>query len=162
MLNFKFQIINLKEKFLNKDWLVNKFLPVFSVIFFLATRLFFNFLLWKDRLILPNPGDSLSYTRWIRLISESKFFLVPGYTGYSFILGNLAKIFSLSPEGAFRLGFWLGIILITFVLWKLFKALKFGSIETALCFFLLSFYTGNGSFHGFYWVVPTFLCVAIS
>lgn len=46
-------------------------------------------------------------------------------------------------------------------MWKLFKSLKFGPIETALCFVLLAFYTGNGSFHGFYWVVPTFFCVAM-
>jgi hypothetical protein len=161
MTNLGLQIIKYKEKLLNREWLVNKFLPVFSAVFFLITKLFFNFLLWKDRLVLPNPGDSLSYTRWIRLISESKFFLVPGYTGYSFILGNLAKIFSLSPEGVFRLSFWLGIPLLTIILWKLFKALKFKPVETALCFVLLAFYTGNGSFHGFYWVVPTFFCVAL-
>jgi len=161
MTNFGLQIIKYKEKFLNKEFLINKALPIGSAVFFLITRLFFNFLLWRDRLILPNPGDSLSYIRWIRLISESKLFLVRGYTGYSFILGNLAKIFSLSSEEVFRLGFWVGIILITFVLWKLFKALKFGPIKTVLCFVLLSFYTGNGSFHGFYWVVPTFFCVAL-
>lgn len=76
-------------------------------------------------------------------------------------MGNLAKIFSLTPEAAFQLSFWLGIPLLTIILWKLFKALKFKPIETTLCFVLLAFYTGNGSFHGFYWVVPTFFCVAL-
>lgn len=74
MTNNKLQIAKFKERFLNKDWLINKFLPVFSAGFFLVTKLFFNFLLWHGRLVLLNPGDSLGYTRWIRLISESKFF----------------------------------------------------------------------------------------
>jgi hypothetical protein len=161
MINFGLQIINFKEKFLYKDFLINKALPIGSATFFLIVKLFFNFLLWHGRLLLPNPGDAFGYTRWIRLISESKYVLVSGYTAYSFILGNIAKVFSLSPDVAFQLSFWLGIPLLTIILWKLFKALKFGPLETALCFVLLAFYTGNGAFHGFYWVVPTFFCVAL-
>ena len=160
MINYKSRILNFKEKFLNKEFLINKALPIGSAIFFLVTKLFFNFLLWKDRILPPEAGDVFNYLRWIRLIQIDYLNLTPAYTFYTFLLGNIAKFFHLSAEYIFYYSFWFGLVFITFVLWRLFKSLKFNSWEILLGFSLLSFYTGNGAFNGFYWVVPSFFSVA--
>lgn len=148
-------------KILNKDKLINKFLPIFSIIFFLFWRFFFNFLLWRNRILPPEPGDVFNYFRFIRLIEINYLKLTPFYLAYSVILGNIARIFSLTPEKVFYYTFYLGFILLAIVLWHFFKKLNFKPIQITLCFFLLAFYTGHGSFHGFYWVVPSFFVFLI-
>lgn len=149
-------MINLKRLLLHKEFLENRIIPIFSAIFFLIWRFFFNFLLWQNRILPPEPGDSFNYLNYIRSIKIGYVNLTSDYTIYSFILGNIAKIFSLSPEVVFRYSFWFGLVILTVVFWFLFKKLKFSWIQTSLSFIFLAFYTGHGAFHGFYWVVPSF------
>lgn len=151
----------LNSEKLNKDFWINKFLPIFSLCFFIASKFFFNFLLWRGRTLPPEPGDVFNYYRWLRSIEISYLNLTPAYTAYTFILGNIAKIFSISVESVFYYSFWAGFLLLAFVLWKFFKYLKFSPVEMSLSFFVLSFYTGHGSFHGFYWVAPSFFSFLI-
>jgi len=145
-----------KNHVFSKEFVINKFLPVFSVFFFVFWRFFFNFLLWRGRVLPPEPGDVLNYLRWIKNIETSYVKLTSGGAVYTFILGNIVKLFSLTPETVFYYSFWLGFVLLAMVLWYFFKKLNFSPIQTMLCFLLLAFYTGHGSFGGFYWVVPSF------
>lgn len=148
------QILN-SEK-LNKDFLINRFLPIFSLLFFIGAKFFFNFLLWQGRSVPPEPGDVFNYFRWIRAIEIGHLKLTSAYTAYTFIFGNLAKFSHISIESLFYYSFWIGFVMLAAVLWRFFKSLNLSSIEISVCFLLLAFYVGHGSFHGFYWVVPSF------
>lgn len=150
-------IKTLREKNLNnKEFLTNRFLPIFSLLFFIAAKFFFNFLLWRGRVVPPEPGDVFNYFRWIRAVSISYLSLTPVYTAYAFVLGNLSKIFHISPENLFYWSFWAGFVMLAAILWRFFKDSDFPPAASSICFLLLAFYTGHGSFHGFYWVVPSF------
>lgn len=144
------------KKILSKDFIVNKFLPYFSVSFFIVSKFFFNFLLWRGRILPPEPGDVFDYFQYLQSIRNGHLALTSIYTAYTFILGNISRFLDISVEKIFYCSFFVGFILLALALWKFFRKMHFSSLETSACFFVLAFYIGHGAFHGFYWVVPSF------
>jgi hypothetical protein len=130
-------------------------------IIFILYRYYFNFLLFKGRGVPPEPDDSyfylasaanalnpqtfedfrlLPFSIWLRVISF--------FTG-----GNL--------EAAYQVNFYIGPVLmfvsIAYFLHKIEPSKKI----RLLLFAILTLYSGSGSYHGFYWVVPSFYQLAL-
>jgi len=74
-------------------------------------------------------------------------------------LGAIAAIFKQSSQDVFHINFYLGILFACFVLYLTFS--KFSNPKQSIYFgfLLFAFYTGQGTYHGFFWVVPSFFCI---
>ena len=139
-----------------------KYLLIFGgIAFFILTKFFFNYLLWKGRDIPPEPGDVFNYLRWVEMIKTSYLNLTPSYPLYTFVLGNLAKIFGISSLKIFYFSFWIGFIILAICLLLFFKSLRLNLTQILLSFLFLALFSGHGSIHGFYWVVPSFFSFCI-
>ena len=83
------------------------------------------------------------------------FYSVP----YHFILGRIAAFFNLSSKDVFHFNFYVGIFFIGIVLFLIFKNHGQTPYNYLVGFILFAFYTGNGSYHGFFWITPSFYCI---
>jgi len=92
--------------------------------------------------------------------SDSNECVSPYYIFYGVIssltLGKLAALTDTSAQEMFHYNFYIGILLISLVLLILFKNINNDPFFVATGFVLLMFYSGNGNYHGFFWVVPSF------
>ena len=115
-----------------------KYLLIFGgIAFFILTKFFFNYLLWKGRDIPPEPGDVFNYLRWVEMIKTSYLNLTPSYPLYTFVLGNLAKIFGISSLKIFYFSFWIGFIILAICLLLFFKSLRLNLTQILFGFQML-------------------------
>jgi len=153
--------------FFSKHWQI-----ILASTAFLAYQLYINFTIW-DRTgnIPPGFGDSLGYifgiekvAKYHNLFPQIPYFgnykLQPAhfsYFGYNLIFGFLGIILNTSGYNIFFYSFIFGklVLLISCIL--LLKSLLPDS-KTVVAFVLLSLglFVGDGSIHGFFWVVPSF------
>ena len=141
-----------------------------AVFFFIVWKFFLIGTLWNDRFIPPVPDDSYVYILHLdgtincqNLIScDDRAINLSTYAGfdhltYRLFVGVPAKIIGLSPVEAYQFGFYLGTVGLLFVLLFFLSSLGINSKKfLAFSLFIFSLYNGAGSFHGLYWVVPSY------
>lgn len=143
-----------------------------AVFFFIAWKFFLISTLWEDRIIPPVPDDSYVYILHLdgtincpnlfscadRAINFSTYAGFDHLT-YRILIGVPAKIIGLNPVEAYEFGFYLGTAGLLFALLFFLRSLALGIQSKgffAFSLFILALYNGAGSFHGFYWVVPSY------
>ena len=89
-----------------------------------------------------------------------------GYGGfehltYRLFFGAIAHIAGISSTAMFIASFYIGIILILPVLIIFLKQLNSNVNLMAFSIFFLALYNGAGSYHGFFWVVPSFFALLL-
>ncbi|WP_205632832.1 hypothetical protein [Chlorobaculum limnaeum] len=77
------------------------------------------------------------------------------------LFGWLAFVFGTSAETMYHINFYVGIVLMGFVLVALFRRIDASPWFVLSAFVLFAFYEGKGSYHGFSWVVPSFYAIAL-
>lgn len=149
----------------------NKWIIIVFVVF-IFWKFFLISVLWKNRLSPPEPDDSFVYITHIESARQCSFFssckdsLIPrnhplaySHLTYGFFWGGLAKITGANSENIFHISFYIGtfflVVTLVFFLQKITSDKKL--IAFSLFFFLL--FNGSGSYHGFFWVVPSFFAL---
>lgn len=146
-----------------------------AIFFFVAWKFFLVSTLWENRLIPPGPDDSFVYVLHIdsslrceNLVScHERAFNLDTYGGfdhltYRVFLGAIGKIFGLDAVETYEFSFFIGTILLVGVL--IFFLSRFqGATASGIAISLgaLALYNGAGSYHGFFWVVPSFFALLI-
>jgi hypothetical protein len=146
---------------------------IIASVFFIAWKFFLINVLWQDRLSPPEPDDSYIYIGYINSIKECPRILCDypsisfaSYTGFAYLpyrlfFGIISKILNINPETIFHFSFYFGTLFILPVLLFFLRALTENKKLISFSLFFLALYNGNGSFHGFFWVVPSFFALAL-
>jgi len=98
---------------------------------------------------LDKSEESFEDIRW--------YFLFNGVLS-SFVLGKLSAFLDISAEKIFFINFYIGIFLVGLILFVLLKEWGIYPLNVIVGLTFFSFYTGKGSYHGFFWIVPSFYC----
>lgn len=139
------------------------------------------FVVWKSFLIgvefrngLENPrfDDASVYIAHIESIRNCPTIIFcrsfvksfDGYFGfehltYRIFFGTIANIADISSSDMFVASFYIGILLLLPVLIIFLKQLNQNTNLIAFSIFFLALYNGAGSYHGFFWVVPSFFAL---
>jgi hypothetical protein len=146
----------------------NKWIILASIVF-IAWKFLLITVLWHDRTIPPEPDDSFIYIAHIETVrSCSSFVFCPNsayrldttsgveHLSYRFIFGSLAKILHLNSFQVFHLSFYIGTLLMVPVLIYFLKFINQDKKIIAFSMLFLTLFNGSGSYHGFFWVVPSF------
>lgn len=146
-----------------------------AVLFFVAWKFFLIGTLWEERLTPPIPSDSSVYLLHIdatlncsnSLSCADRAISFNTYTGvdhlsYRLFLGLFGKIFGLDAVETYEFGFYIGTVLLALAL-ALFMSRIAGNDKKLAAFLIiiLGLYNGSGSYHGFFWVVPSFFSLLL-
>lgn len=150
---------------------VNK-LPILALLFFIIFKFLLIYTLWHNRILPPEPDDSLIYIANIESVRKCPTFLFCpeyGFTlnndsgfehlSYRILWGTVAKLFSLSSQEVFLLSFYLGAVILAITIYRLLSQLTKNKTLIAFSIFMLALYNGAGGYHGFFWVVPSFFAL---
>lgn len=143
-------------------------------LFTYTAFLFFLLVQWYGIyfMLYNHPGalgldDAASYIGQINYFREFPF-TIPSLTGtninkllHPLLFGNLAAITGLSAEEMFHLNFYIGLGLMGLTLFQVFRKTDHSAVFIATAFVILAFYEGEGSYHGFSWVVPSFYAIML-
>lgn len=136
--------------------------------FFIAYRFLITATLWNGRSIPPEPDDSYTYISAARSIIEQGEAIpdtisLPKTSSertkalpYSLTLAALSTVTGLTVEQVYHLTFYLGTVVLAFVLFVLLRLLTQRETLAAVLLVLLALFNGEGGYHGFFWVVPSF------
>lgn len=146
---------------------------IFALVFFIIYKFALNYIIW-DRPLPPEPDDSYSYILYPTVIQNDGF--IPPHTDtplpsnhsdyikaipFNIILISLSDITGLSIELLYQLNFYFGIVFLALILIYFFDNIGRGNkYLIAIGLLTLAFYDGEGSYHGFYWIVPSFYAFA--
>lgn len=146
-----------------------------AAFFFIAWKFFLIYTLLHQGLDNARFSDALVYIHHIESINQdgkltdlSDFlFTFGGYGGfehltYRIVFGGLAYILGISSATMFLTSFYIGTILLLPVFLIFLK--QFSQNNNALLIFSLFFLTlfnGAGSYHGLFWVVPSFFALLL-
>lgn len=158
-----------------KDYILSNKWVLIAFVFFVLWKFFLIHTLWEDRYIPPVPDDSYIYILHIdsslrcnNLVSCSeKIISFKTYAGfdhltYRVFLGSIGKLFHLNAPSAYHINFYIGTILLSLTLVFFLNILSAGNKPlVAFSLFTLALYNGSGSYHGFFWVVPSFFALMI-
>jgi len=78
-----------------------------------------------------------------------------------FVLGKLASVMNISAERMLYYNFYIGIFIAGLIILSLLKQFGTYPLNVIVGLLVFMFYTGNGYYHGFFWVVPSFYCVLL-
>lgn len=146
---------------------------IIAAIFFIAWKFLLIGVLWHDRTIPPEPDDLLIYSGYInsakicpRLLCNYPLINFSdssgtSYLSYRIIGGVIAKIFNIDPAHLLQASFYLGTIVLLYTLILVLRPLFKKQLELTYCLIFLAIYHGSGSYHGFFWVVPSFFAVLL-
>ncbi|MFA7208802.1 MAG: hypothetical protein WC120_00805 [Parcubacteria group bacterium] len=148
---------------------------ILAVIFFIAWKFFLIGIFLNNGLNVPGSADDIaSYVRHIESVRNcpSLIFCSTGnftpdryafweHLTYRLPLGLLAKILDITSYQAFKLNFYIGTILLLPVLVYFVKQFSDNKNLTALSIFFLALFNGAGTYHGFFWVVPSFFALLL-
>jgi len=143
------------RKRINKLLLVNYDLSI-GFVFFIAYRYLFTWLLWYGRNVPPEPDDSYFYLSAAHNVLRPENFEEFRLTLFSLWLNLASLITGGNLEVAYKVNFYIGPILMFLALAFFLKKLERNKNKRLLAFIFLSLFTGNGAYHGFYWVVSSF------
>ncbi len=151
------------KKFITNNWHI-----LLPGLVFLVFQTYINFLLWdRQGNIPPSFGDSLGYIFGIKKIIKYHHifpqipYFAPSahftYLGYNLLLATFGVILNISAQQIFYYSFFAGKIFLLasciFMLKRIFHQQK---SKIALSLLMLGLFVGDGSIHGFFWVVPSF------
>lgn len=150
----------------NDKWFIH-----ITVVFFIIYKFLLITIAFSGRNLAPEPDDSFTYITLVRLVFEKGLFsntpAVPFtsylhtlYMPYIIIMALLAKISMLTTEEVFKASFYFGTVLLAIILVYFLNSLTKNKKIIAFSLFFLALYNGNGDYHGFYWVVPSFFALA--
>lgn len=134
--------------------LKNKIL-ILSLIFFLLYRYFFTWLLFNGRSVPPEPDDSYYY-----LSIAARFPTLNSFEDYRlFYFSAWLKFLSVftfdNLENAYKLNFFITPIFLLMAIYYFLKKTETNKKIIPFLIFILTFYSGSGAYHGFYWAVPS-------
>ncbi len=144
-----------------------------AAIFFIAWKFFLITLMWDGRNVFPpEPDDSAIYLSYINSVITCDSlvncppFDLQSYYGlirlpYRLLIGLPAKVLGLTALEAYRYSFYIGTVLLVFVLVYFLRRLTNNPKLIAFSLFILALFHGAGSYHGFFWVVPSFFSVLL-
>ncbi|MDP1833945.1 MAG: hypothetical protein Q8L11_03360 [Candidatus Moranbacteria bacterium] len=152
----------------------NKWL-IAAIFFFIAWKFFLIGIFLSNGLNAPGSADDIaSYVRHIESVKNCPSFIfcstdnfTPNryvfweHLTYRLPLGSLAKILDITSYQAFKLNFYIGTILLLPVLVYFVKQFSDNKNLTALAIFFLALFNGAGTYHGFFWVVPSFFALLL-
>lgn len=153
--------------------MVRKILTLSPLLFFLLVQCNSIFFMWYNH---PGPlglDDAGSYISSIKYFKENMLFFVNEQqildeSGieinkllHPYTFGVLARILGISAEQMFEYNFYIGMILMGIVLYSLLKNIDNSTQFLATALMLFAFYAGNGYYHGFFWVVPSFYAILL-
>ncbi|ASQ89843.1 hypothetical protein CHL67_01935 [Prosthecochloris sp. GSB1] len=149
-------------------------LPAFgALLFFLTVQWYGIYFMWYNH---PGPlglEDSAGYMSRIAFFREYPFFdaareLLPSHPPYSvneiahpYLYGLLARLADVPAETMFHWNFYVGLLLMGIVLFVLFRKIEVSPMFVVPALLLFAFYEGEGSYHGFSWVVPSFYAILL-
>jgi len=138
------------------------------ILLFIIYKLFLVFIMWSGRNVPPEPDDSYSYISEIKKVAFSKE-IFPDYLGSHRGSSNYTKylpftlgisivswLTGLNIDFLYFFNFIFGTIILAFAINFFLKSIISDKILYILSFLMFVLYNGNGAYHGFYWVVPTF------
>lgn len=151
----------------------NKWIIIAS-IFFISWKFFLITIQFENGLGDKRFNDAFVYIKHIETIANCpsaifcKEFMdsFDGYGGfehltYRLFFGTLSHILNASPLQIFYLSFYLGIILLVPTLVIFLKNINPDKKLIAFSLFFLALFNGAGSYHGFFWIVPSFFALLI-
>jgi len=80
---------------------------------------------------------------------------------HPYIFGLLASLMGISATSMFHLNFYIGIFLMGLTITSLVKKIDSSALFTVIALLLFAFHEGKGSYHGFFWVVPSFYAIML-
>lgn len=153
-----------------KNYIRENFLILLSALFFIFWKFYLISIFLKNTL----NNDASVYIHHINTISSCpsvifcKEFLnsFHGYGGfehltYKIFFGIVAHIFNLSSSNIFLLSFYIGTLILIPALILFLKNINPDKNIIALSLFFLALFSGSGSYHGFFWVVPSFFALLL-
>ena len=133
---------------------------VLGLLFFIIYKFYLTGIAWHGRNSPLEPDDSYGYIAQVVKLEEGQNPFRSHdtrrtvlYNTWILILKNGLKI---DFEQAFQLNFYIGSGLLGFVIYRFLSKSFKDPWFIPIGLIILSFYSGNGSYHGFYWVVPSF------
>ncbi|WP_287373938.1 hypothetical protein [Prosthecochloris sp.] len=150
-----------------------KIFTIFPLLFFLFVQCFSAFFMWYNH---PGPlglDDAGWYISPITFFKENPLFFINGQSMpdepcfnfnkilHPYVFGIIANKFSISGEKMFEYNFYIGITLMGIVLYTLFKKISSSQLFLTTALILFAFYSGNGYYHGFFWIVPSFYAILL-
>lgn len=139
-----------------------------------AAFIFFVFVQWYSIyfMLYNHPGplglnDAASYIEQINFFREfplSNPATAPSNINkilHPYIFGLMASVTGLSAENMFHLNFYIGLLLMGITLTIFFKRIDPSPLFVGTAFLIFAFYEGKGSYHGFFWVVPSFYAIML-
>lgn len=174
----------------NKRYIV-KFIVLISFLFFILPQFYSIYFRCYNRIGPIGLGDSDIYISRIAYFKDHNIFERPGlfnltdryfessptefrkggectkylYLFYGltpwFLLGKTASLLNISAENMFHYNFYIGIFLMALALYLILKQFGTYPLNLVIGFLIFAVYTGNGSYHGFFWVVPSFYCILL-
>ena len=147
---------------------------IIAAIFFIAWKFFLISILWHDRISPPEPDDSYIYIANIESVRNCESYILCSdslyslnnssgfeHLSYRLFWGSLAKILNLDSVKTFHLSFYLGTLILVPVLIFFLRYVNPNKKIIAFSLFFLAFFNGAGSYHGFFWVVPSFFTLLL-
>lgn len=142
-------------------WSKINFDLVLGATFFLVYRYFFTWLLWYKRSVPPEPDDSYFYLasahNFLSPSTFEEFRLLP----FSIWLNVISFFTNFNLEKAYEINFYIGPLIMFASAYYFLKTLESNRKIRLLLISILALYSGNGAYHGFYWVVPSFYQLAL-
>jgi len=136
-----------------------------ALLFFLTMQCY---AVWFMQYNHPGPLGLGDATAYISNISFSRDFPLDilgspdmDQVAWSWLFGVTARLLGLTPEAMFSANFYIGLVLMGLVLIVLFRKIDASSWFTCTGLALFALYEGNGAYHGFFWVVPSFYAIML-
>ncbi len=130
-----------------------------------------SYTLWKDRHLLPEPDDAYTYVYSAKALKESPSVVTsfPGlpkrsstnltYFTYRYLLIGWQALTGQEWEQAFKFLFYVGSFVMIFAVLSFVRSFGRGFLDWFLGSLALLLFVGTGTYHGFYWVVPSFFAL---
>src|SRR3989344_3991921 len=132
-------------------------LPIIAIAILIIIKFFLINTLWHDRVLPPEPDDSLIYIANIESVRKCSTFVFCKELGFTFdndsgfehlsyrlLLGTVAKTFSISSQSVFQLSFYFGTIGLALILYFLLSRITNNNKLIAFQILIFSLYNGTG------------------
>lgn len=140
-----------------------KTIIIVATLFFLIVQWYGVFFMMYNH---PGPlgiDDALAYISNIefRIAPPAEYILIPDRDQILFSLayGTLARALGISATAMFHANFYIGLFLMGLALLLFLKKTDRSPLFIAVALGIFAFYEGKGSYHGFFWVVPSFYAI---
>jgi len=151
-----------------KEKNVVRLLTLCSLIWFILFRSYIVWRSWNGRIMLPEPDDASAYVSLVaekttsgQVLPDIPYFFPSSnwhhlaYLPWSINLAAVKLLTNLNFEQTFYANFYFGTLFLSLVLLYLLEVIETGYFPI-IGLLVMSLFCGGGSYHGFFWVVPSF------